>query len=99
MVDFTPDIVLLHCGTYDLKKDLTPQKIAQNMLKLAEEVSNGGKRDVLLSGIINRDDDYHAKVQKVNKFLSKRRTRKNVKYVDNGNIGLDMLNRSKLHLK
>ena len=91
--------MLLHCGTYDLKKDLTPQKIAQNMLKLAEEVSNGGKRDVLLSGIINRDDDYHAKVQKVNKFLSERRTRKNVKYIGNGNIGLDMLNRSKLHLK
>ena len=98
MVDFAPDIVLLHCGTSDLKKDLTPQKIAQNILKLAEEVSNGGKRDALLSGIINRGDDYHAKVQKVNKFLSERRTRKNVKYIDNGNIGLDMLNRSKLHL-
>ena len=54
MVDFAPDIVLLHCGTNDLKKDLTPQKIAQNILKLAEEVSDGGKRDVLVSGIINK---------------------------------------------
>ena len=35
----------------------------------------------------------------LNEFLSEIRTRKNVKYVDNGNIGLDMLNRSKLHLK
>ena len=34
----------------------------------------------------------------LNEFLSEIRTRKNVKYVDNGNIGLDMLNRSKLHL-
>ena len=25
MVDFAPDIVLLHCGTNDLKKDLPPQ--------------------------------------------------------------------------
>ena len=95
---FPPDIVLLHCGTNDFKKDLTPQKITQNILKLAEEVSDGGKRDVLVSGIINRGDDYHAKVQKVNEFLSEIRTRKNVKYIDNGNIGLDMLNRSKLHL-
>ena len=98
MVDFVSDIVLLHCGTNDLKKDFTPQKIAQNILKLAEEIFDGGKRDVLVSGIINRGDDYNAKVQKVNEFLSEIRTRKNVKYIDNGNIGLGMLNRSKLHL-
>ena len=100
MVDFAPDIVLLHCGTNDLKKDLTPQKITQNILKLSEEVSGGGKRDVLVSGIINIGDDYNTKVQKVNQFLSEIRTRKNVKYIDNGffNIDLDMLNQSKLHL-
>ena len=31
-------------------------------------------------------------------FLSKIRTKENVKHIDNGNIGLDMLNWSKLHL-
>ena len=67
-------------------------------MKLAEEVSDRGKRDVLVSGIINRGDDDNAKVQKVNEFLSEIRTRKNVKYIDNGNIGLGMLNRSKVHL-
>ena len=98
MVDFAPDIVLLHCGTNDLKKDLNPQKIAQNILMLTEEVLDGGKRDVLVSGIINRGDDFNAKVQKVKMtFLSEKRTRKNVKYIDNGTIGLGMLNRSKLH--
>ena len=45
-----------------------------------------------------RGDDHHAKVLKVNDFLSEIRTRKNAKYMDNGNTGLDMLNRSKLHL-
>ena len=34
----------------------------------------------------------------LNEFLSEIRTRKNVKYIDNGNIGLDMLNRSKFDL-
>ena len=67
-------------------------------MKLAEEVSDRGKRDVLVSGIINRGDDYNAKVQKVNELLYEIRTRKNVKYIDNVNIGLDMLNWSKLHL-
>ena len=37
MDNFVPDLVLLHCGTNDLKKDLTRQKIAQKILKLAEE--------------------------------------------------------------
>ena len=66
MVNFAPGIALLHCGTNDLKRDLTPEKITQNILKLAEEVSDGGKRDVLFSGIVNEGDDLNAKVQKVN---------------------------------
>ena len=37
MDNFAPDLVLLRCGTNDLKKDLTRQKIAQKILKLAEE--------------------------------------------------------------
>ena len=98
MVDIAPDIVLLHCGINDFKKDLTAQKIVQNILKLTEEVSDGGKRDVLVSGIINRGDEFNTKVQKVNEFLFEKRTRKNVKYIDSGNIGLGMLNRSKLQL-
>ena len=98
MVDFAPDIVLLRCGTNDLKKHFTSLKIAQNILKLAEEVSDEDKKDVLVSGIIKGGDDCNAKVQKVNEFLSEIRTRKNVKYIDNGNIGLDMSNRGKLHL-
>ena len=48
MVDFPTDIVLLHCGKTDLKKCLTPQNIAQNISNLAQEVSDGGKRDVLV---------------------------------------------------
>ena len=97
-VDFAPDIVLLHCGTNDLKKYLTPQKTAQNILKLAEEVSGGCKRDVLVCGIINRVDDHDDKVQKIKEFLSETRTRKNVKSIGNGNIGLTMSNPSKLYL-
>ena len=50
MVDFVSDILYLHCGTNNFKKELCPQKIAQNLLKLAEKISNGGKRVLLISG-------------------------------------------------
>ena len=98
MVDFAPDIVLLQCGTNDLKKNLTPQKIPNNKLNLAEELSDRGKRDVLVSRIINRSDGFNAEVQKLNEFLSEINTMKIVKHIDNGNISLGVLNRSKLHL-
>ena len=81
-------------------KKLIPQKNTQNILKLAKDVSDGSKRDVLVTEIINRGDDFnfHAKMHRVNEFLPEIRTRKNAKYLDNGNIGLGMLNRSKLYL-
>ena len=88
MVGFAPDIVLLHYNTNNLEKDLTPQKITPNIFKLAEVVSEGGNRDVLVSEIITRGDDFNAKVQKVNEFLSKIRTRENIKYIP-ANIHLD----------
>ena len=56
------------------------------------------RRHLFVSGIIDRGDDYKAKVQKVNDFLSEIRTRKNMKYIDNGNISLGTLNRSEFHL-
>ena len=63
-----------------------------------EKVSGRGKREVLISGIVNRVDAFNAKMEKVNDFLSEMKTRKNVKYIYNGNICLSILNRSKLHL-
>ena len=98
MVDFASDIVLLHCGTNDLKKTLLHRKSHRTYWSWQKSYLTEVKKGVLVSGINNRGDDFNDKMQKVNEFLSEIRTRKNVKYIDNGNIGLDMLNRSKLHL-
>ena len=70
MVDFAPDTVLLHCVTNDFKKDLTPLKVAQNILKLAAEISDGGKRDLMISGIFNRANVFNAKEQEKSKRVS-----------------------------
>ena len=67
---------------------------------VAEKVTDRSKRDVLVSEIINIGNDFNfiAKIHRVNEFLPEIRTRKNTKYLDNGKIGLGMLNRSKLYL-
>ena len=49
-----------------MKKDIAPQETAQNIIRLAEEVSDGGKRDTLNSEIVNRDENFSVKVQQVN---------------------------------
>ena len=62
----------------DLKKYTTPQKIAWDILKLTVDVSEEGKRDVVISETVNRSHVFNAKVQKVNEFLSEMKTRKNI---------------------
>ena len=49
-------------------------------------------------GLQNNDNVIGNYLQKVNEFQSEIKTRKNVKYIDNGNISLGMLNQSKQHL-
>ena len=68
-------------------------------MKLAEEVSEGAKRDVLISKIINRSDIFNAKVRMVNEFWSEMKIKKSTKYIDNGDNGLGMINRSKIPIK
>ena len=58
LVDLTTDIVIFHFDTNDMKKDIPPQEIAQNIIRLAGEVPDGGKRDVLISRIIHRGDKF-----------------------------------------
>ena len=79
------------------KRTCSPENCTEH-IEVGRKVSDGGKRNVLVSGIVNRGDDYNAKVQKVNDFMSEIGTRKNVQYIDNRNIGLGMLNRSKFNL-
>ena len=87
--------MLLHCSTNGFKKELTPQKITQKILKLAEYLTEVRDMSWFLKLIIE------VKIlilQCRSEFLSEKKTRKNVNYIDNGNIALGMLNRSKLHL-
>ena len=48
----------------DLKKYTTPQKIAWDILKLTVDVSEEGKRDVLISETVNRSHVFNAKCKR-----------------------------------
>ena len=59
---------------------------------------DGGTTAVFISVIINRGDNLNAKLQKVSDILSTTDPRKNLTYLDKGNIGSGMLNQSKFYL-
>ena len=62
---------------------------------------DGGKSDVLvllLTTEVVRGYDFDAKVHKINEFLPETKSTKKVKYIDNGNIALEILNWSKFRL-
>lgn len=78
MVNSTTEILILHCGTNDMKIDITSQEITQNIIRFAEGVTWGGNRNVSISQISNRGDNFNTKLPKVNKFLSNMNPGKNV---------------------
>lgn len=78
LIDFTPDIVKLLGGTNNMKKDISPQEKRANVIRLAEEVPDGSKRDVLIIGTIDIGGTFNAKIRKVYNMLSLMNCRKNV---------------------
>ena len=53
---------------------------------------------MLLTTEVVRGDDFDAKVHKINEFLPETKSTKKVKYIDNGDIALEILNWSKFRL-
>ena len=94
-----PDIVLLHCGTNDLKKEEDPNRVAQNIVSLATHISSkNSDKPVIVSSLVCRDDRFRNKIENVNLHLHKMCNERNIGYVENNNVKKNHLNKSKLHL-
>ena len=96
--DESPDEILLHHGTNDLRNDkMSAEKIAEDIVNVALTAKND-TNSVYVSGITIRKDKYDKKRKEVNKNLQKLCNNNNLFYIDNENINLGMLNKSGLHL-
>ena len=93
-----PDIVILHCGTNDLRKPDHPKVIADNIVNLAESI-NSENTNVVISSLIARRDELDRKRAEVNNYLRENCNDRNMAFIDNDNIGnRTNLNKSGLHL-
>ena len=69
------------------------------MIKVIKENDVNDEIEIVLSSVIHRDDqDLEDEINKLNKKLENLCKGKGMRFIDNSNIKISSLNRSKLHL-
>ena len=97
LADFQADKIIINCGTNDISNKVKPEKIFENIKEISKIC--GEDKEVMISGIITREDKYKKKIDRVNNLLFEYCETNNLLFIDNNNITQDMLNRGKLHLR
>ena len=93
-----PNLIILHCGTNDLRNDRSTESIAEDIVRLAYSLKTE-TTDVIVSGITPRYDNLDGKGKEVNKILYNKLSEINLGFINNGNIDPSLhLNNSGLHL-
>ena len=92
VMEFNPDLVILHCGTNSLRGPENEEKIATDILTLAKSLKTD-TNDILVSSIVPRRDQLKEKAEKVNDVLCIKCTQFNVPFIKHNNL------RSEMHLK
>ena len=73
-------MVILHTGTNDLKSNQNPSDIANEIVNLAKNIKNSGRK-VSISSLIPRGDQQSEKGKKVNKELQEKCTAANFAFI------------------
>ena len=93
-----PGMIILHCGTNDLRTTQTAEEIAEEITNLANTIKNE-KNEVIISSITVRNNNLHKKGLAVIQFLKSKCEGSNLYlFCDNSNISRDCLNASGVHL-
>ena len=96
--EFENDLIILHCGTNDLRSTKSPTEIATEIYNLALDLKTT-KNDVMISGIVPRRDKLNDKGMEVNKCVFSFCSEHNIHFIDNSNINIKThINTSGLHL-
>ena len=92
-----PDMIVLHTGTNDLKRNKTPSDIASEIIQLAKSIKTNGI-EVAVSSVTLRGDKLAEKAKKVNINLQEKSTAENFAIIQHTNINskLDLFS-DKLH--
>ena len=79
------DMIILHCGTNDLRSSKPAEIIAKEIRDLAHDLKTQ-ENEVMVSGLVPRGDRLNAKANEVNKVLTSLCADDNLYFIDNWNI-------------
>ena len=96
-LEYNPEIVILQCGTNDLRSQKSADDIANDIINLATDMKND-EDDIYVSSITPRSDKLHGKALDVNEKLKQLCIAKSMDYIDNCNILETHLSFDGLHL-
>lgn len=86
-IKLDPDRIIIHCGTNNLKTEETPELIGSNIIGLANLVRNsGGKTQVVISGILPRNDQFNEKGKAVNNIVKNLCQNSNIPFICHENL-------------
>ena len=95
---YKPDVIILHCGTNDLRSEKSTEDIATEIINLAKRMKSDNN-DIIISGLVERNDILNDKGREVNNLLKSRCSEHVFLFCDNSNISKKFhLNGSGLHL-
>ena len=82
---YNNDLIILHCGTNSLRENKKANEIANEIVEIAMDLKNEDN-DIMISGIVPRNDRLDAKGVEVNSILKMLCDDYNFNFVDNSNI-------------
>ena len=86
-LEYNPDVVIIHCGTNNLKTDQPADKIAESIIKLANGIKTE-ENDVLISSLTIRNDKHKSKGLAVNAKLKHLCDENLYEFINNSNISV-----------
>ena len=92
-----PDLIILHCGTNNLRETKPANEIADDVIKLATEIKSD-ENNVIVSGLTMRADNLQEKSQKVNDILKIKSAQLGFYFIDNSNLKQHHFNPKGIHL-
>ena len=94
-----PKMMVIHSGTNDLTNKVNTLQKIRKVINAIKENDVNDEIEIVLSSVIHRDDqDLEDEINKLNKKLENLCKGKGMRFIDNSNIKISSLNRSKLHL-
>ena len=96
-LELSPDQVILHVGTNDLKHK-KPQHVVGSAVDLARQTENSSDATVIISELVTRRDGFNEAVKTVNKQLKFYCRQNGWKFIQHQNISEKELNKGGLHL-